>query len=143
MKEFDLQGNEYDCQIETLPKEVTGVIYHFSKDGLIENWREEALRHREEIKRLKEEYVMLQNASDEVEDKLQERIDKAIGYIKGYVEQFNGVHPYVDMRYFDLDKLLKILEECIVIFQEAEVAFMEGVINNGHKLFINIFTIYE
>lgn len=35
----------------------------------------------EEIKRLKEEYVMLQNASDEVEEELQQRIDKAIEYI--------------------------------------------------------------
>lgn len=35
----------------------------------------------QEIKRLKEEYVMLQNASDEVEEELQQRIDKAIEYI--------------------------------------------------------------
>lgn len=35
MKQFDLQGNEYDCQIE-YPK----------------NWREEAIKNRKEIERL-------------------------------------------------------------------------------------------
>lgn len=74
MKQFDLQGNEYDCQLETLPKEITGVVYHMTEKSLLEDWREEALRHRGEIERLKEEYVMLQNASDEVEDKLREEI---------------------------------------------------------------------
>ena len=57
------------------------------------------LKKYEEIERLKQEYVMLQNASDEVEEEkdkeikqLQERIDKAIEYIrhtdfvdKGYI----------------------------------------------------------
>ena len=32
----------------------------------------------QEIKRLKEEYMILQNASDEVEEELQQRIDEAI-----------------------------------------------------------------
>lgn len=35
-----------------------------------------------EIKRLKEEYMMLQNASDEVEEELQQRIDKALSYLR-------------------------------------------------------------
>lgn len=39
------------------------------------------LELQEEIKRLKEEYMILQNASDEVEEKLQARIDKAIEYL--------------------------------------------------------------
>ena len=36
----------------------------------------------DEIERLKEEYMILQNASDEVEEELQQRIDKAIEYIE-------------------------------------------------------------
>lgn len=35
-----------------------------------------------EIKRVKEDYMILQNASDEVEEELQDRIDKAIEYIE-------------------------------------------------------------
>lgn len=35
-----------------------------------------------EIKRLKEEYMILQNASDEVEEELQQRIDKALSYLR-------------------------------------------------------------
>ena len=36
----------------------------------------------QEIKRLKEEYMILQNASDEVEEELQQRIDKALSYLR-------------------------------------------------------------
>ena len=43
---------------------------------------EDILKADEEIKRLKEEYVMLQNASDEVEEELQQRIDKALSYLR-------------------------------------------------------------
>ena len=46
----------------------------------------------EENKRLKEEYMLLSNASDEYEDKLQERIDKAIEYIENnslYDEEYD------------------------------------------------------
>lgn len=55
----------------------------------------------DEIKRLKEEYVMLQNASDEVEEELQQRIDKAIEYIK--------VCKYNDMgiRYQRIEEILQ------------------------------------
>ena len=40
----------------------------------------------QENERLKEEYVLLQNASEEYEDKLQKRIDKA----NEYLEHFNS-----------------------------------------------------
>ena len=44
---------------------------------------EEILEEKDkEIKRLKEEYVILQNASDEVEEELQQRIDKALSYLR-------------------------------------------------------------
>lgn len=35
---------------------------------------------------------------------------KAIEYINNFKNQFNGIHPYIDMRDFDLDELLKILK---------------------------------
>lgn len=38
-----------------------------------------------EIERLKEEYMILQNAGDEVEEDLQQRIDKAIEYIEKHI----------------------------------------------------------
>ena len=44
-----------------------------------------------EIERLKEEYIMLQNASEEYEEELQQRINKAIEYIENneYIYQFD------------------------------------------------------
>lgn len=44
------------------------------------------LELQEEIKRLKEDYMILQNASDEVEEELQQRIDKAIEFINKFNE---------------------------------------------------------
>lgn len=45
----------------------------------------------EENKRLKEEYVLLQNASDEYEDELQERINRAIDLIEKSVTSDVGI----------------------------------------------------
>lgn len=62
----------------------------------------------EENKRLKEEYMLLSNSSDEYEDKLQERIDKAIKYIKE--TNFWGLYddtPMQEVLYGE--ELLKIL----------------------------------
>lgn len=57
---------------------------------------EEHNNMKQDIKRLKEEYVMLQNASDKVEEELQERIDKAIEYIERYMfsqkENYDYIH---------------------------------------------------
>ena len=39
--------------IDSLPKEITGVIYNFPKGSLEEGWRDEALRHRETLERIK------------------------------------------------------------------------------------------
>ena len=39
-----------------------------------------------ENERLKEEYVMLQNASDEYEDELEEKIEKANKYLKQFAD---------------------------------------------------------
>ena len=59
----------------------------------------------QEIERLKEEYMILQNASDEVEEELQQRINKAIEYIK----QHN--YPQLDeMDYYSKSELLDILK---------------------------------
>ena len=59
----------------------------FSTQDLVDMKRndekqKEKVEMKKEIERLKEEYVMLQNASDEVEEELQQRIDKAIEYIE-------------------------------------------------------------
>ena len=53
-----------------------------------------------EIERLKEEYMILQNASDEVEEELQQRIDKTIEYIENET-------TYSD--YKEMDTLINIL----------------------------------
>lgn len=60
-------------------------------------------KYARENERLKEEYIMLQNASDEVEDKLQDKINKAIEYMEENEKAFIvslGTHYY---------KLLEIL----------------------------------
>ena len=59
------------------------------------------VKEQEEIKRLKEEYIILQNASDEVEEELQQRIDKAIEYIENET-------TYSD--YKEMDTLINILK---------------------------------
>lgn len=65
---------------------------------------EENIRLENEINRLKEEYVMLQNASDEVEDKLQARIDKVTDYIKDVLNS-----TWIDEREC-LKRALKIIQ---------------------------------
>lgn len=44
---------------ENIFDNVQSITYHFSKDGLLNDWREEALRHREEIEKLKELVIAL------------------------------------------------------------------------------------
>ena len=44
---------------ENIFDNVKSITYHFSKDGLLSDWREEALRHREEIEKLKELVIAL------------------------------------------------------------------------------------
>jgi len=58
----------------------------------------------QEIERLKEEYVFLQNASDEVEEELQQRIDKAIAILEKYEVCYGPGELYLK------DILLDILE---------------------------------
>ena len=67
MKQFDLQGNEYDCNIE-LPKDITDVSFRFSKDVLFKSWQDEALRHREEILHLKDQLQQKENIIKEVKE---------------------------------------------------------------------------
>lgn len=64
-------------------------IDNITSDGiaLTNNGKEMLIKvYEQEIKRLKEEYVMLQNASDEIEEELQQRIDKAIEFINKFNE---------------------------------------------------------
>ena len=62
---------------------------------------------KQENKRLKEEYTLLQNASDEYEDELQNRINKAIKYTKEQLEY--SKKDCVPARGIVCEKLLKIL----------------------------------
>ena len=55
---------------------------YFDEEDAITEYEKQLQKKDNEIERLKEEYVMLQNASDEVEEELQQRIDKAIEYIE-------------------------------------------------------------
>lgn len=80
----------------------------------LEDFIEYDKRKDKEIERLEEEYVILQNASDEVEDKLQERIDEAIEYMKEHsefihVKDFNN--KYIDLLEMkDVTDVINILQ---------------------------------
>lgn len=69
------------------------------------------LQLQQENKRLKEEYVLLQNASDKVEEELQNRIDKAIYYIEmcWNAPDIDGYTSF-DLSKEETEKLLKILK---------------------------------
>lgn len=86
MKQFDLQGNEYDIQIksmlDSIPKDIESVTIHFSEKDLLKGFKEEALRHREEIGHLQHDLESEQNKTS----KLAKRIHHALGYIEGAVE---------------------------------------------------------
>ena len=58
----------------------------------------------QENKRLREEYTLLQNASDEYEDELQVRINKAIDFIK-----HNAIYEDFNMLGGDCEELIEIL----------------------------------
>ena len=55
---------------------------YFDEEDAITEYEKQLQKKDNEIERLKEEYIILQNASDEVEEELQQRIDKAIEYIE-------------------------------------------------------------
>lgn len=86
MKQFDLQGNEYDIQIkemlDNIPKDIKGVYFYYTEKGLLEGFKEEALRHREEIEHLQHDL----ESEQEKTSKLAKRIHHALGYIEGAVE---------------------------------------------------------
>ena len=65
----DSEGKEY-------------IIIDTEKVDIQEELNKVITKQMKEIKILKEDYMMLQNASDEVEEELQQRIDKAIEYIE-------------------------------------------------------------
>lgn len=87
-------------------------IDNITSDGiaLSNNGKEMLIKvYEQEIKRLKEEYMILQNASDKVEEKLQQRIDKAIEYIT--TEQLYTNYQWGEEFYSQLLKdLLNILK---------------------------------
>ena len=52
------------------------------KESHIQQLKLKITKLEEELKRLKEEYIILQNASEEYEDELQQRINKVLEIIK-------------------------------------------------------------
>lgn len=79
---------------------IQGVTYHFSKEGLLEDWREEALRHREEIEKLKEQNKMLKEA-------VKEKVIATCNTCEDY-----GICPH-SYREYDLDNIIKEVREYI------------------------------
>ena len=80
---------------------IQGVTYHFSKDGLLEDWREEALRHREEILQLKSQLQQKENIIKEV---------------RKYIESYNlpkdlGVLGEAPISISELKHILEILDK--------------------------------
>jgi len=51
---------------ENIFDNVQSITYHFSKDGLLKDWREEALRHREQ---LSEALELINQLEDKYKDK--------------------------------------------------------------------------
>lgn len=81
-------------------------IYVTERDKVYNKLIDEVNRLNEENKRLREEYVMLQNASDEVEDELQQRIDKAEEYIEYLFALSDREYELADRE----NKILEILK---------------------------------
>lgn len=74
---------------------------YFDEEDIITEYEKQLQKKDNEIKRLKEEYVILQNASDEVEEELQQRINKTIECIKDYLCSYD----YTSAEYKDIANL--------------------------------------
>ena len=85
---------------------------YFDEEDAITEYEKQLQKKDNEIERLKEEYVMLQNASDEVEEELQQRIDKAIEYIT--TEQLYTNYQWGKSQY------VKILKDLLDILKGSE-----------------------
>ena len=72
---------------------------------------DKTIEQEEEIKRLKEEYMILQNASDEVEeekDKEMERLNNIINELEKYLqENINNIYAYFDNTPFGVEETYK------------------------------------
>ena len=77
---------------------IQGVTYHFSKDGLLEDWRKEALRHREEIEKLKKQNKMLKEA-------VKQKVIATCNACEDY-----GICPH-SYREYDLNNIINELEQ--------------------------------
>lgn len=110
MKQFDLQGNEYDLQIKSMldamPKDIEGFTIHFTEKDLLEGFREEALKSREGIEELKKELELEKAKHKELRDYIEERMSVR--------KNCENIYSY-DIRNDDyikqVDKLLEILDK--------------------------------
>ena len=61
--------------------------------------------------RIRQTYTSLEiGLMQEENEQLKRRLEKAIENIEDYINQFKGIYPNVDNRYFDLYKHLRILK---------------------------------
>lgn len=61
--------------------------------------------------RIRQTYTSLEiGIMKEENEQLKRRLEKAIENIENYINQFNGIYPSVDNRYFDLYEHLRILK---------------------------------
>ena len=83
---------------------------YFDEEDAITEYEKQLQKKDNEIERLKEEYIILQNASDEVEEELQQRIDKAIEYIEKNVGRCYILDNKKELIETDSEELLEILK---------------------------------
>lgn len=85
-------------QLWSIPDDVERIYIHYTTEDLLKGFREEALRHREEIEKLKEQNKMLKEA-------VKEKVIATCNACEDY-----GICPH-SYREFDLDNIIKELEK--------------------------------
>ena len=96
-------------QHQSMSRERESLVYFYFAGIHNEN-----ITLKEEIKRLKEEYVILQNASDEVEeekDKEIERLNSIIKEVREYIERYLRLNLEAFNTKDLLEKILEILDK--------------------------------
>ena len=87
-----------DEQLWSIPDDVESIYIHYTTEDLLKGFREEALRHREEISQLKTQLQQKENIIKEV----REYIDKYSRYCSNK-EYFSTRNPITDLKII-LDK---------------------------------------
>ena len=99
-------GTDYDLYLENLKKEEREIE---RLKAIVEGTKENRNELQEEIKRLKEEYVILQNASDEVEEEKDKEIERLNNDIKELLKENGNKEKVIKKQ----DNIIKEVRECI------------------------------